>query len=70
MSYGKTILIEDVITTGKSIKEFMENYKNLNISGILVVVDRREKPVENFMNIRLFSLIRFKGLSNTRKSWS
>ncbi|MBK4775876.1 orotate phosphoribosyltransferase [Candidatus Pantoea edessiphila] len=47
--YGKIILVDDVITTGKSISESVNimNIYNANLIGILISLDRQETKFNN-----------------------
>ncbi len=52
----KLLLVDDVLTTGSSIKKILKLLdKRAEVSGIYVLVDRREKKTDNFMGIPLIS---------------
>ncbi|RKZ22008.1 orotate phosphoribosyltransferase [bacterium] len=55
---GRVIVIDDVLTTGKSIKETLEMLENypVEVVGVSVVVDRSEKEVS--FGVPLHSLLR------------
>lgn len=57
-SSGNLLLIEDVITTGSSIKEKLTIVKdnNINLKKIFVLMDRRKVCSDNFENYSIFSL--------------
>jgi len=57
-NFGNLLLIDDVITTGSSIKDkltIIEN-NNINITKIFVLIDRRQNINNHFENISIFSL--------------
>lgn len=50
------LLVDDVLTTGSSIRKIINLVSGrTEISGIYVLVDRRENKMNNFMNIPLIS---------------
>lgn len=58
----KILLIEDVITTGKSTLNALSQIKKYGgiVTGIVPVVDRREIPGEDLENIPVYPLMWFK----------
>ncbi len=72
-SISKVIVIDDVITTGGStIKaiDVISNYKNVQITGVMVLVDREEGGKENIekMGFKVISLYKKSDLMNYAKS--
>lgn len=57
-NFGSLLLIEDVITTGSSIKEKLSiiNDNNINVKKIFVLMDRRKDISNKFEDISIFSL--------------
>lgn len=70
-SETKLILVDDVITSGKAIRESLDvlkNYSNPHVTGIIVSVDRQEKgttdknalkQVAEELGIPIFSIVKF-----------